>query len=52
MRLQYTNRQKNQRKQARYNYEREKNCRLIDLKIPADKNVSVAEFKKLPQYRP
>ena len=32
--------------------EREKNCRLIDLKIPADKNVSVAEFKKLPQYRP
>ena len=31
---------------------KEKKCRLIVLKIPAGKNVSVAEFKKLPKYRP
>ena len=28
-----------------------KNCKLIDKKIPADKNVSVAEFEKLSNYK-
>ena len=30
---------------------REKTCKLIDVKIPADKNISVAEFEKLSKYR-
>ena len=52
MRLQHTNRQKNQSKQARHNLKiREKTCKLIDMKIPADKNVSVAEFEKLCIYK-
>ena len=29
----------------------EKTCKLIDAKIPADKNVSVAEFEKLSKYK-
>ena len=29
---------------------REKSCKLIDVRIPADKNLSVAEFEKLPKY--
>ena len=52
MRLQHTNSQKNQSKQARHNLKiREKTCKLIDMKIPADKNVSVAEFEKLCIYK-
>ena len=30
---------------------REKTCKLIDVKIPADKNVSIAEFEKLSKYK-
>ena len=30
---------------------REKTCKLIDAKIPADKNVSVAEFEKLSKHK-
>ena len=30
---------------------REKTCKLIDVKIPAGKNVSVGEFEKLSKYR-
>ena len=30
---------------------REKTCKLINVKIPADKNVSVAEFEKLSKYK-
>ena len=31
--------------------ERERTCKLIDVKIPADKNASVAEFEKLSNYK-
>ena len=44
MGLRHTNRQKNQSKQ-------EKSCKLIDLEILADKNISVAEFEKLSKYK-
>ena len=30
---------------------REKTCKLVDVKIPADKNVSVAKFAKLSKYK-
>ena len=30
---------------------REKSCKLIDVKTPADKNASVAEFEKLSKYK-
>ena len=30
---------------------REKNCKLIDVKIIADKNVSLAEFERLSKYK-
>ena len=30
---------------------REKTCKLIDVKILADKNVSVVEFEKLSKYK-
>ena len=30
---------------------REKTCKLIDVKIPADRNVSVAEFEKVSKYK-
>ena len=30
---------------------REKTCKLIDAKIPADKNVSVVEFEKLSKHK-
>ena len=30
---------------------KEKACRLINVKVPADKNVSVAEFEKLAKYK-
>ena len=29
---------------------REKTCKLIDVRIHVDKNVSVSEFEKLPKY--
>ena len=44
MGLRHTNRQENQSKQ-------EKSCKLIDLEILADKNISVAEFEKLSKYK-
>ena len=30
---------------------REKTCKLVDVKIHADKNVSIAGFEKLPKYK-
>ena len=30
---------------------REKTCKLVDVKIHADKNVSIAEFEKLSKYK-
>ena len=30
---------------------REKTCKLIDVKIPVDRNVSVAEFEKVSKYK-
>ena len=30
---------------------REKTCKLVDVKIPPDKNFSVAKFEKLSEYK-
>ena len=33
------------------NNKRDKTCKLIDVKIPADKSISVAKFEKLSKYK-
>ena len=34
-----------------FNDKRDRTCKLIDVKIPADKNISVAKFEKLSKYK-
>ena len=53
MGLQHTNRPKKQSKEARQTVKgkRGKTSKMIDFKITADKNVSVAEFEKLSKYK-